>query len=167
VSALLGYRFGRQHSFEEKRERRADLATALLIELSHIESTLRDMYSQERPLDYRWYLPLPWFEKLFPDTRTFTPATTQAAYQFFGLVLEIESRMAGAREYKEITATDQWTIRAKAGSAVQRLALLAIALRKEGGSLPPIDNMQHFEKGQLPELPPPSFPHLNFPNPDG
>jgi hypothetical protein len=139
------------------------LATALLIELRHVESVLRDMYSQERPLDYHWFIPLPWFEKLFPDVRGFSPATTQAAYQFFGLVLEIQSRIGEMRKYKQITDNDQWIIRTKAGSAVQRLAHLVTALQEEGGSLPAITDMQHFDKGELPELPPTVFPEMNPP----
>jgi len=163
VGSLLGYWLGRQRWLDEKRDRAADIATALLIELRHVESILRDMYSQQRPLDYYWFVPLPWFEKLFPDTRSFTPATTQAAYQFFGLVLEIQSRIGEMRKYKDITDTDHWIIRAKAGSAVQRLAHLVEALQREGGSLPPIVDMQHFAKGELPKLPPPVFPEMDAP----
>ena len=165
VASLLAYWLGRQRGLDEKRDRSADLATALLIELSHSESVLRDMYSQEHPLDFVWIIPLPWFERLFPDTRSFAPATTQAAYQFYGLVLEIESRIEQMRKFKEITEKDQWMIRAKAGSAVQRMAQLAAALKKEGGELPPILDMQHFEEGELPKLPPPVFPGMDNPNP--
>jgi hypothetical protein len=122
------------------------------------------MYSQQHPLDYYWYIPLPWFEKLFPDTRSFTPATTYAAYEFFGLVLELQSRieMTKKHEHKEeITDDDQWMIRNRAGSAVQRLACLVAALRKEGGSLPPVVDLQSFVKGELPKLPPAIFPEMN------
>jgi hypothetical protein len=122
------------------------------------------MYSQTRPLDYYWYVPLPWFEKLFPDTRSFTPETTYAAYQFFGLVLELQNRIELTKRHKPreaITDDDQWVIRNRAGSAVQRLAHLVAALRREGGSLPPLVDVQSFVKGELPKLPPPIFPDMN------
>jgi hypothetical protein len=162
LAALLGYWLGRQRWLDEKRDRRRDLATGLLIELRQTEGILREMYDEKRPLDYRWIVFLPWFEKLFPDTHVFSPETTQAAYQFYGLVLEIESRTQQAREFKEIKESDHWVIRVKAGAAVQRMAHLVRALETEGGVLPPMRDVQLFEPGELPRLPERIFPPLGM-----
>lgn len=164
IAALLGYWFGRQRWLDEKRDRARDLATALLIELRHVEDILREMNRELRPLDFEWYVALPWFEKLFPDTRFFSPATTQAAYQFLGLVQEIEARRADALRLKQVSDSDHWAIRVKAGAAVQRLAELVAALKMEGGAVPPVTNVQHFSQGQLPVLPPRIFPPFDAPS---
>jgi hypothetical protein len=60
-----------------------------------------------------------------------------------------------------ITDEDQWIIRNRAGSAIQRLAYLVAALRDEGGELPAVVDLQSFVKGELPKLPPPIFPEMS------
>gem|GEM_PF-6535272 len=158
VSSILAYQFGRRRANEDRAQRAKELATALLIELRWSENVLRDMYLEERPLNFEWYLPFPWFDKLFPELRVFSPETVRAAYEFYGLVLEIQARLQMMKGIPEVSPQDQLLVRAKAGFAVERLAHLFDALTKEGGLLPPVQGMRQVSAGRLPPLPPVIFP---------
>jgi hypothetical protein len=160
LSAILAYQVGRRHAKEDRRQRARELATALLVELRYVEKSFRDMYHQESPLSFYWYVPLPWFDKLFPDARYFSAETTQAAYEFYGLVLELQARRDAAAKMTEVRPEDHYAYRVKAAFTVERLACLVDALTREGGTLPPLVGVKQVTQGQLPELPPIIFPDL-------
>lgn len=161
LSAMFAYQVGRRRAKEDRRQRARELATALLIELRYVERSFRDMYHEQEPLSFYWYVSLPWFDKLFPDARYFSAETTRAAYEFYGLVLELQARRDAAAKMTEVRPEDHYAFRVKAAFTIERLAHLVDALKHEGGILPPLLGVKQAARGQLPELPPIVFPDLD------
>jgi hypothetical protein len=161
LSAFLSYRLGRRSVLEDRKQRAKDLATAFLIELRYIEGPLREMYSESQPLNYFWYLPLPWFQKLFDEARYFRPTTTHAAYDFYGLILELNARRETAARLKTIEAAFQHSYRVKVAFTLGRLAILVKELEKEGGVRTPLLGLEKSKPGELPDPPPRIFPELD------
>ncbi len=160
LAAILAYQVGQRRAHQDRRHRATELATALLVELRYVESTLRRMYREEKPLSYYWYVPLPWFEKLFPEARYFRPRTTHAAYDFYGLILELNARREVASKLTAVSSDDHHAYRVKVAATLERLGLLAEALKKEGGKLAPLTNYKVISGSELPPLPPLVFPEM-------
>lgn len=158
LSGVRAYRFGRRRAEEDRAQRAKEIATALLIELRYTEGWLRNIYSEEQPLHFKWYTPLPWFEKLFPEVRCLSPLTMRAAYEFYGLVLEVRARIDMFEGVQQLAVGDHYALRVKAGFAVERLHHLVERLAADGGVLPPALGVKQVSHGQLPPLPPVLFP---------
>jgi len=158
AGALLGYFIGNRHEGEDRKRRARQIATGLLIELRCVEPTIREMYLEEEPVAFDWYLPLPLFDQLLADFRVFKPDTLRLALSFHGLILEIKSRLELAARNERSDADDNHFVRAKAAFALERMRPLVVALKGEGGVLPPLEPLLSVRNGELPPLPAVQFP---------
>jgi hypothetical protein len=159
VAAVFAYLAGRRRATEDRKHRAKEIASALLMELRFSEGMLREMYAEEQPMRFLWYVPLPLFDRLFPELRVLSPDAMRLAYTFYGIILEIRARFQFAQGH-EARPADHHFVRVKAGFALERMRPLVAALKKEGGVLPPLEPLLAVRDMRLPPLPPPLFPEM-------
>lgn len=159
IAAGLAYWVGKRQTVDNDQRRARQLATTLLIELRNSESIIREMYLEEKPATYEWEIPLPLFGLVLPECRVFSAETFNDAHSFYGQILEIKSRIAHAQAVEGgPDEEDHHFVRAKAGFALERMRRLAVALKREGGEMPPLEQVLTVSGGGLPALPPVLFP---------
>jgi hypothetical protein len=72
-----------QQDEDERRQKRASLATALLLDLRTLESTLRQYYNLERPAGGKGILPPLFFDRVEHEVVMFTPDTVGRVVGFY------------------------------------------------------------------------------------
>ncbi len=161
IAATLAYWFGKRQTAEGEKRRAKQLATTLLIELRNAESIIREMYLEEKPATYDWEIPLPLFGVVLPECRVFSAETFNYAHSFYGQMLEINSRISHAQEVEGgPDDEDHHFVRAKAGFVLEGMRRLAAGLKREGGQMPPLEDVLTVRAGGLPPLPPVLFPEV-------
>jgi hypothetical protein len=140
---------------EEHSKRRAALATALLIDLRTLESTLRQFYKVEHPTKARGIAPTLFFDRVEhelvifgPDTVSKVLAVYTSARDFFRLLEDGKQAM----EKEQLSGDLDWAVRCKAGFALQNLRPAAEALIQEGGVFPPERRVAHAFRPELPNI---------------
>jgi hypothetical protein len=139
----------------EHSKRRAAVATALLIDLRTLESTLRQFYKLKHSTKARGILPTLFFDRVEHELVFFGPETVSkvlavytSARDFFGV---LENGKRGVKD-DELGGDLDWAVRCKAGFAIQNLRPAVEALVQEGGVFPTERKVHHAFRPDLPAI---------------
>jgi hypothetical protein len=144
---------------KQHAERRAALATALLIDLRTIESTLRQFYKLEHPSGARGFLPSPFFDRVEHELVIFSASTVARVLAVYTSTRDFFALLSEARS-EPVTGDLDWAVRCKAGFALQALPDAVEALVADGGEFPPERKVGHVFRPDLPKVSGRVFPRV-------
>jgi hypothetical protein len=172
LSAGLGFAAGRAGTWRDRRKRRIEVATALLIEFRWLERLLRKL-ARHKQAASSTVRPLTDVQDRFQaDLVLFKPQTLRMLLELRGLLRDIEvSRETLERSQEPIDDHAHHYFRVRASFAAQLIPMLKGMLEREGGAAPQDSPVVVLRYPQLPDLPPPAFPDAAgdtlSPNPTG
>jgi hypothetical protein len=158
LSAALGFAAGRVGTWRDRRKRRLEVATALLIELRWLERILRKL-ARHKQAASSTVRPLTDVQDRFQaDLVLFKPQTLRTLLELRGLIRDIEvSRDTLQGSLDTLDDKAHHFFRVKASFAAQLIPKLKGMLEREGATVPSDSPVVVLRYPQLPELPPPAF----------
>ena len=145
------------------RERRSSLATALLVDLRTVETTLRQMFRAKHPSGAGSIIPALFLERVEHEIVIFSAKTITKVFgvytstrDFFALLGDATT----AADDKFKPAQIDYALRCKAAFALQALPDAVAALVAEGGVMPEERRVGHVISPVLPAIPDRIFPRV-------
>jgi hypothetical protein len=162
VSYRLGLHSGRRRAAEDLANRRAQMATALLVELRVLETFLRRLRTGISPLASHWAVPGRYLEAKVGSLEILSAPAVRDLMEFHGLLDDIRAYRDRHPPDEPPTAFQNWFVRLKATFALQRIAALKAELLRDGGLLPTGGPGEVIFHPNLPPMPDRAFPEYDF-----
>lgn len=162
VSYRLGLHSGRRRAAEDLANRRAQMATALLVELRVLETFLRRLRTDVTPLASHWAVPDRYLDAKLGSLEILSAPTVRDLMEFHGLLSDIRAYRERHPPDEPPTAFQHWFVRLKATFALQRIGALKPLLVADGGLLPTGGPGEVVFHPQLPPVPDRAFPEYEF-----
>ncbi len=171
LGALLGFYAGHLKDAGERKDRRAILATALLVELRWLNGVLRQVAGggvpQGDPFDH------PVLEATMRELGLFDRSAAANLVHFRSLVLDVRNDARAAHEAQEPDSANAGlfyvlnaSVKAKATFAANAIKDLKETLLASGGEMPPPIRERPGTLESLPQLLPSAFQLFDAPEPD-
>ena len=162
VSYRFGLHSGRSRAAEELASRRAQMATALLVELRVLETFLRRLRSDATPLVSHWILPVGYLDAKLGSLEILSPATVRDLIEFHGLLGDIRAYRERHPPDEPPTPFHHWFVQLKATFALQRIGTIKAELVADGGLLPTGGSTEVTYHPDLPPMPERAFPEYDY-----
>ena len=145
---------------QDRRRRRASIATALLADLQTLEPLLLQLYHQKRAGSWKGERPQLFFDALRGEVKEISSNSIHVVAEFFRRSDHLFG-LFGA--LVAITDLDKFhhRIRTEAGFALQSIPQAKAALVNEGGQVPEARALPIVRSPNLPTIPPRSFPDVS------
>lgn len=158
----LGLASGRLRAQEDLRDRRSQMATALLTELRVLEQFMRRIRTNVTPLASDWVVPAPYLFANFNRVDLLSAPSVLALMTLHGKISDIAIYRERHAPKDEHTPTQNWYIRLNATYCLLLIGELKPLLLEQGG-LPPRPLPSEVTRfPELPPMPPLAFPETSF-----
>jgi hypothetical protein len=148
---------------EEREQRNAAIATALIADLRALEPVLTQLVRHEKAGQWQGKRFALFFSELRSEVTTLLPSTVYTVSDFFRQVDDLfgilEQEQAAGHPNRD-AGVFHHTVRTKAGFALQAIPAAKAALIGQGGVVPAPTKLPVIHYPELPVLPPASFPDV-------
>jgi hypothetical protein len=162
VSYRLGLQSGRRRAAEDLATRRGQLATALLVEFRVLETFLRRLRTEEKPLESHWMVPCRYLDATLASLDLLSAPSVREVMELYGLLQDITAYRERHPPDQPPTDFQNWFIRLKAVFGLQRIRAAKDCLVKDGGLLPVGGLGPVVYHPDLPPLPDRTFPEYDL-----
>ena len=147
----------------ERRRMRSSIATALILDLRGLETTLRQFYNATKPATWVGQRPSLYFDALRGEIRHFAPESIPQIDEFYRRAENLFTTIAAASPEQSQSDKFNHFGRVAAGFALQALPDAKNALVVEGGSVPEPRVLEVVDYPYLPTVPEICFPDVPAP----